>query len=444
MKLKLKPIAEQTIVITGATSGIGLVTARHAAKAGARVVLIARNEDALQDLANEINANGGNAVYATADVADEAALDAAAELAETEFGGFDTWVNNAGVSVFGRILEVPTEDLRRVIETNLWGVVNGSRVAAKRLRSRRGKFGAAIINVGSELSDRAIPLQGIYTASKHAVKAFTDALRMELEADKALISVTLIKPGAIGTPYNENARNYLPYEPKGPQPVFAPELVAEAILNCAAHPTRDVFVGESAKLNSLMGGIAPRLTDYQMERNIDKQQNSGRPRKPNRHDGLYQTNSNLRERDPKYKVIFEESPMQRAWLNPALTGTLLIGAGVGLAAYLNSKKKNGNGRSASSSGKLSNGSAEQNEQEPKMFPTRVGMIYEHAEVIGSDNRHIGKVDKVEGDHIKLTKNDRAASGKHHEIKLDQVDSIELNQVRLKQTAAETMANWQTA
>lgn len=422
--MKFKPIAEQTIVITGATSGIGLVTARRAAMQGAKLVLIARNETALSKLADEIKSNGGDAIFVAADVADEAALHSAAHLAREAFGGFDTWVNNAAVSVFGRILDVPTADLRRVIETNLWGVINGSRVAADHMKRRDPKHTAAIINVGSELSDRAIPLQGIYTASKHAVKAFTDALRMELEADKLPISVTLIKPGAIGTPYSLNARNYLPYEPKGPQPVFAPELVAEAILHAAQTKVRDMFVGESAKMNSLMGGVAPRLTDYLMERNIDSSQNSGKPKPANRRDGLYETNSKLRERDPKYKLIFEESPMQRAYLNPLLTGALAVGAGLAVAALVKSKT-GGDSTERTSRGAL--GFAEQ--------------VREHMEVVGSDNQHVGTVDNVKGDRIKLTRKD-SADGRHHEIPLDLVDAVLLNQVRLNRTAAQTREIWQ--
>ena len=425
--MKLKPISEQTIVITGATSGIGLTTARRAAAAGAKVVLIARNETALQTLVDEIEDNGGEAIYFAADVADENALHQAAHLARETFGGFDTWVNNAAVSVFGRILDVPIEDMRRVIETNLWGVINGSRVAGDHLKNRQEKYHAAIINVGSELSDRAIPLQGIYTSSKHAVKAFTDALRMELEADGLPISVTLIKPGAIGTPYNLNARNYLPYEPQGPQPVFAPELVAEAILHCAETAVRDMFVGESAKLHSVMGGVAPRLTDYMMERSIDTQQNSGKPKAANRRDGLYETNSDLSERDPKYKLIFEESPMQRAYLNPVLTGALVVGAGFAVAALVKAKNK-ANAGAATVRSRQALGHA--------------GQIREHMEVIGSDNQHVGTVDNVAGNQIKLTRKDQAADGKHHLISLNLVDSVEFNQVRLNQTAAETRANWQ--
>lgn len=423
--MKLKQIEEQTIVITGATSGIGLVTARMAAEQGANVVLIARNEDALRELTDEINAKGGRAISYAADVADEDAIQQAAQAAIAEFGGFDTWVNNSGVSVFGRILEVPTEDMRRVIETNLWGVIYGSRTAAEHLKTR----GGAIINIGSELSDRAIPLQGIYTSSKHAVKAFTDALRMELEADKMPISVTLIKPGAIGTPYNENAKSYLPYEPKGPQPVWAPELVAEAILHCAQTPTRDMFVGESAKLNSTLGGVAPRLTDYMMERSIDSSQNSGRPRPANRQDGLYESNSNLRERDPKYKVIFEDSPMQRAYLNPLVTGALLGGAAIAVTLFLNSKNKANTDDST-----LQSGNAKHSHLQ----------IREHQEVVGSDGGHVGVVDKVEGDRIKLTKNDLTAGGKHHEISLDLVAAVESTVVRLNQTATQVRMQWKTS
>ncbi len=136
--MNLKKISEQTIVITGATSGIGLTTARMAAEKGAKLVLVARNEAALRELAAEINAASGRAIYSVADVADENALRGAAQKAKAEFGGFDTWVNNAGGSVYGRITDVPTEDLRRLFETNVWGVVNGSRIAVEHLRERGG------------------------------------------------------------------------------------------------------------------------------------------------------------------------------------------------------------------------------------------------------------------------------------------------------------------
>src|SRR5690606_30730487 len=182
-KATLKPLNEQTIVVTGATSGIGLAVARRAARAGACVFLIARGEADLKALCEELQATGARVSWAVADVADHDALLEAAEKCRRLFGGFDTWVNNAGVTIFGQIRETTLEDQRRLFETNYWGVVNGSLVAAEHLRGRPG--GGAIINVGSILSDAPIPMQGIYAASKHAVKGFTNSLRMELMREKA-------------------------------------------------------------------------------------------------------------------------------------------------------------------------------------------------------------------------------------------------------------------
>src|SRR5205085_8956246 len=170
MNVQLKKLNEQVVVITGASSGIGLATARMAAKQGARLVLAARTEEALKQLADEITQAGGAAIYVVADVGREEDVRRIAAEAVARFGGFDTWVNDAGVSIYGKITDVPTEDLRRLFETNFWGVVYGSRAAAEHLRTR----GGALINVGSALSDRALPLQGMYCASKHAVKGFTD------------------------------------------------------------------------------------------------------------------------------------------------------------------------------------------------------------------------------------------------------------------------------
>jgi short-subunit dehydrogenase len=333
MQVKLKPLSEQTIVITGATSGIGLVTARMAANRGANVVVVARNEEALEELVNEIEASGGSATYAVADVADEEEVRRAAQTATQRFGGIDTWVNNAGTSIYGRIMEVPTEDLRRLFETNVWGVVYGSRIAVHNLR----EHGGALINVGSEVSDAVVPLQGMYSASKHAVKGFTDALRMEVEADKLPISITLIKPTAIHTPFPENAKNYLPYEPQLPQPLYAPDLVAEAILHCAENPTRDFFVGGMAKVHSSMALNTPRLHEKINESLIDTMQNSGKPAAENRSDGLYDTNSRLSERGAQDRFVLEHSVYQQAKLHPVLTATIAVAGGVALAAWLGSK-----------------------------------------------------------------------------------------------------------
>jgi short-subunit dehydrogenase len=246
------------MVITGATSGIGLTTARMAAEQGAKLVLAARSADALDQLASELRKQGSQVCTVAADVGEPADVERIGRAAMERFGRIDTWVNNAGISIYGRIEDIPLEDHRRLFQTNFWGVVHGSLEAVKHMKSRGG---GALINLGSEASDRAIPLQGMYSASKHAVKGFTDALRMELEHDKAPISVTLIKPAAVDTMFTVHAKNYMDKEPALPEPIYAPEIVARAILYAAQHPKRDVFVGGMAKVLSVGGFTMPRLLD---------------------------------------------------------------------------------------------------------------------------------------------------------------------------------------
>jgi short-subunit dehydrogenase len=344
MGAKLKKLEEQVIVITGASSGIGLVTARMAAGRGAKVVLAARSEGALRQLRDEIRAEGGEAIYVVADVGHEPDVRRIAREAIERFGGFDTWVNNAGVSIYGRVLDVSLEDHRRLFETNYWGLVHGSQVAAEFLRGR----GGAIVNVGSSLSDRAIPLQGTYCASKHAVKGYTDALRMELEEEDAPVSVTLIKPSAIDTPYKDHAKNYLPVEPENPPPVYAPETVAQAILHSAEHPERDVFVGVGGKAMSVSGGYAPRMTDKVMEAALFDIQQTDKPAPEDRRDGLYQASEDLRERGGYSGHVAESSLYTKATLHPLVTGALLLGSGLALAVWWRASQGSRNGQASNS------------------------------------------------------------------------------------------------
>lgn len=328
MAAQLKNLSEQVLVITGASSGIGLTTAKMAAERGAKVVLSSRDEEGLRRAVDEIRAAGGVAVYVAADVAELEDVHRIAHTAEREFGGFDTWVNNAGVSIYGRILEVPVEDARRLFDTNYWGVVNGSLVAVPHLRQR----GGVLINVGSIVSDLAVPLQGHYSASKHAVKGFTDALRMELEEEGAPVSVTLVKPSAIDTPYPEHARSYLEEEPTLPPPVYAPEEVARAILTCAEKPVRDVVVGGGGRMMTAMGKMAPRLADRYMEAAMFEQQRKDELSSPLRPDALYRPMPGSGREHGGYEGhVMRTSAYTRASLNPGIALVLLSMVGLTLA-----------------------------------------------------------------------------------------------------------------
>lgn len=294
MRPRLKPIERQTIVITGGSSGNGLATAREAARRGAAVVLAARNGEALERVAEDIRLGGGRAAVAVADVANEEDVAHIVAVAEREFGGFDSWVNDAAAATYGTMEEVPIEDHRRIFDVNYFGVLHGSLAAARHLRARGG---GAIVNLGSVLSDRAMILQGPYSATKHAVQAATDALRMELEREGAPISVTLIKPGSIATPYPEHARSYMGAPPRLPPPLYDPALVADAILFACAHPRRQIYVGGGGYAISLLGKLAPRLTDMAMEAGgVSAQQKPGDPGVAARRDNLYEPRSDGAER----------------------------------------------------------------------------------------------------------------------------------------------------
>jgi short-subunit dehydrogenase len=329
MKTELKELSEQVIVITGASSGIGLTTARMAAERGARVVLVARNGEALETIAGDLRALGAEVLPVVADVGKEDEVRAVARKAIERFGGFDTWVNNAGVSIFGRNEEVSREDQRRLFDTNFWGVVHGSLAAVEHLK----KKGGALINIGSELSDAAVPLQGMYSASKHAVKGFTDSLRVELMEEEAPVSVTLIKPAAIDTMFVPHAKNYMDVEPKLPPPIYAPELVANAILEAAQTPHRDVYVGAASKFTSSTAHHAPAVLDALMKRLMFKQQRSDMPAGDRERNSLYAPapGTDGRERQGYKGVVFESAPYTAATLHPKTTAVAL-GTGLALLA----------------------------------------------------------------------------------------------------------------
>lgn len=332
MTVTLLPLNEQVMVITGASSGIGLVTARHAARRGARVALVARNQHDLGEIVEGIRREGGRAIAIAADVSDVKEVERVGEETVAAFGRVDTWVNNAAVSMYGRLTEVPIGDMRQQMDINYWGQVYGS-LTAVRIMTKRG---GALINVGSALSDRAIPLQGNYCAAKHALKAFTDTLRMELEESGVPVSVTLVKPASIDTPFFEKARTYLPTEPQPVPPVYSPEVVAEVILTAATRPIRELTAGGAgAKLS--LARFAPRLADLYMERwTFDAQ--STRTATDGRADNLISpVGHDGGERGRNWHGHTRESSVYTAMMLRPLA-TMLAAGGIALAAGLLAKR----------------------------------------------------------------------------------------------------------
>jgi short-subunit dehydrogenase len=327
MGVKLKPVRDQVMVITGADSGIGLATARLAARRGARLVLNSRNEAELARVCAELRRDGGQVEWMAGDVADPLAMLNLAEVAIRAFGRIDTWINNAGVSAYGLIEDVPVEDAHRIFETNYFGMVNGTLAALPYLKAN----GGALINVGSIVSDTYMPLQGHYIASKHAVKGFTDALRTELMHEKAPVVVTLVKPSAIDTPYPEHAANYMDAEPKHPAPVYDPRVVARAILFCAEHPRRSVTVGGGGRLMAKIGLRAPGLADV-LNQSMVKQQKRSTPGSLPQDTGLWSPPARTgRERGDQPGHIHKSSAYTAMALHPGRTALALAAIGVGFA-----------------------------------------------------------------------------------------------------------------
>ena len=333
MSVNLKPLDQQIIVITGATSGIGLATAQAAAKAGARLVLAARSQADLDTVARQL---GGRVATVAADVADPEAVRRIHEAAHANFGGFTTWVNNAGVGMWGKLEQGNLADFKRLYDTNFWGVVNGSLEAIKHLK----KHGGALINLGSEVSDVSVPIQGMYASSKHAIKGFTDALRIELADEKAPVSVTLIKPAAINTPFPEHARNYLSEKPKLPQPVYAPEEVAHAILHAATHQVRDIYVGGGGKAMSSINKHAPGVMDWFMAKTGVAQQKQAGTRAVDPAGSLQRPNgphAKVHGNNPGH--VMKTSLYTRATLHPVLAGVVAASTLGATIALLASRKK---------------------------------------------------------------------------------------------------------
>lgn len=266
----MRQIEQQVIVITGASSGIGLVTAQQAARRGAKVVLAARNGRDLEHAVDEIRREGGDAIAVPTDVSDFGEVQRLAERALEHYGRIDSWVNNAGVALYGEFTQLDLDDFRRVLEINFFGQVHGAKAALPHLENSSG----ALICIGSALSDRGAPLQSAYSAAKHAVKGWLDALRVELEHAGSSVRVTLIKPASINTPLFSKAKTLLGVEPQPIPPVYPPEIVADAILQAAAGDYRELYTGTAGRMLALGETLSPRMVDHRLARGGYKKQKS--------------------------------------------------------------------------------------------------------------------------------------------------------------------------
>ena len=254
----------QTVAITGASAGIGRATARLFAERGANVGLIARGRAGLDGAARDVQRAGGTALAVPADVADFAQVDAAAQKIEDALGPIDVWVNVAFASVFAPFEQISPEDFRRVTEVSYLGFVHGTMAALTRMRPRdRG----AIVQVGSALGDRSIPLQSGYCGAKHAINGFTSSLRCELLHDKSGVHVTVVQMPAVNTPQFSWVRSRLPRHPQPVPPIYQPEVAARAVLYAADHPRRkQYFVGASTAATILANRVVPALLDRYLAR----------------------------------------------------------------------------------------------------------------------------------------------------------------------------------
>jgi NAD(P)-dependent dehydrogenase (short-subunit alcohol dehydrogenase family) len=320
----------EVVVVTGASAGLGRAIVREFAHQGAYVALLARNEERLKDAAAEVREMGGRAMIVPVDMADAEAVERAAARVEEAFGPIDVWVNNAMVTVFSPVTAMKPEEYRRVTEVNYLGYVHGTMAALKRMRPRDH---GTIVQVGSALAYRAIPLQSAYCASKHAIKGFTESLRSELFHEKSRVHVVMVEMPALNTPQFRWGRSRMPRLAQPVPPIFQPEVGARAVYWSAHHRRRDLWVGWPAMKAILGERVVPGWLDRYLSKVAWDGQMLDTPDDHDRPDNLFESVDGHQGAhgafDDRAKAYSAE-----AWLDTHRRGVLAAAAGVGVAAAI--------------------------------------------------------------------------------------------------------------
>lgn len=328
--MRLKPIQDQVVVILGASSGIGRETALQFAKRGAKVVAAARSGPGLDSLVEEIRGKGGDATSMVCDVAEYEQVELVAQTAIDAYGRIDTWVNNAAVTGFASFEETSLEEFRRMFDINVMGQVHGARAALPHLR--RGG-GGALISVASVESTVTLPLHSHYGASKHAIAGLMDGIRRDLMADGSPISVTVVRPGTINTPFFTNAVNKMRVKPMGPPPIYQPNVVAECILYAAEHPVRDLYAGGAARMMVMSQMLMPGVVDRVLAKAGIPAEKTDETASGNVTGNLYEPSNDVRTEGDFSDMAMSVSPYTWLQTHPgvramAMAGVALVGIGL--------------------------------------------------------------------------------------------------------------------
>ena len=281
--MKKKPLSEQVVVVTGASSGLGRAIARGAGERGAKVVVTARNEEALQNCAAEIERAGSEALAVPGDCAEQDAVERVVAEAVARFARIDTYVANAIVTVYAEAERLEADELRRVVDVDFFGTVYGFWAALPHLRESKGTF----LHVSSALAYRGIPLQAAYCSSKAAARAFLESARVEEQKAGSGVAISLVLPGAINTPQFDRDREKLGYQPQPVPPIYQPEPFAEATLRCAERPIRELPISWGAQKLHWGQKLSPRTGDWILRRNGWKGQHTAEPKPVDAPDNLF-------------------------------------------------------------------------------------------------------------------------------------------------------------